>query len=83
LALRVAKELCSRFGLGNISQEQRQLQTLIRNQIMVIRKADIDAATLSGDMEEKSNSWYAQLVKDVCAEGRPRSLVFQKWLRHK
>ena len=50
---------------------------------MVIRKADIDAATLSGDMEEKSNSWYAQLVKDVCAEGRPRSLVFQKWLRHK
>ncbi len=50
---------------------------------MSIRKAEIDTASVNGEIEQMSNAWYAKLLKDICAEGSPKAHIYKRWLRQK
>jgi len=36
---------------------------MIRNEILVIRKADLEAASTEGEVRPMSNAWCEQLIK--------------------
>ena len=54
---------------------------MIRNEILKIRKAEIDAASLEEEIDTMSTAWYQQLFVELCAPSYPKAQNFSKWLQ--
>lgn len=53
---------------------------MIRNEILKIRKAEIDAASVEGEIDTMPTAWYQLLFEEICTPSYPKAQNFSRWL---
>jgi|Transcript_40727 hypothetical protein len=78
-ALILAKLLCKHVRGAESTCENRQMQTLLRNEIMRLRQPEIDLLK-TGDLSEikMQPEWYESLRHEVCKSGN-KAAVYKKY----
>lgn len=52
---------------------------MIRNEILAIRKADLDAAAIEGEINPMSNAWCEKLIREICSSSCPKAQKYCRW----